>query len=329
MNRTTAHKLGITLVGALAFIVIPAYGDNFGSGANTFTLDFVNIGNPGNPDDAGGGEGVYSSPYGGVSYAYRISTFEISQDEITNATASGMTSVTAGAWTGSQPAANMTWYETAAFVNWLNTSTGHQPAYNLNGTATALTLWSSGDAWQLDGENLYRHKDAFYFLPSEDEWYKAAYHQNDGVTANYWDYPTGSNNIPDGLDFAGDTTFDAVFNQNGFEVAPHAVNNVGLASAYGTYGQGGNATEWTETAFFIPNDVASENRAFRGGIWTNIENDLRSSIRYQFDPSASANNIGFRVASVPEPSSALLLFGSGLVFLPRRRAIPSTAPAGN
>lgn len=41
-----------------------------------------------------------------------------------------------------------------------------------------------------------RHKDAYYFLPSEDEWNKAAYHQNDGVTANYWDYATGSNSIP-------------------------------------------------------------------------------------------------------------------------------------
>jgi len=46
------------------------------------------------------------------------------------------------------------------------------------------------------GENLYRHKDAYYFLPSENEWSKAAYHQNDGVTANYRDYATGNNTIP-------------------------------------------------------------------------------------------------------------------------------------
>lgn len=29
--------------------------------------------------------------------------------------------------------------------------------------------------------NLYRHKKAVYFLPSDDEWDKAAYHKNDGV----------------------------------------------------------------------------------------------------------------------------------------------------
>ncbi len=33
-------------------------------------------------------------------------------------------------------------------------------------------------------------------LPSEDEWYKAAYHYNDGVTGNYYDYPTSSDSVP-------------------------------------------------------------------------------------------------------------------------------------
>jgi len=89
----------------------------------------------------------------------------------------------------------MSWYEAAAFVNWLNTSTGRQKAHDLNPTNTSMTLWSSKDAWQTGGENLYRRKDAYYFLPSENEWYKAAYHKNDGVTANYWDYATGSNTV--------------------------------------------------------------------------------------------------------------------------------------
>ena len=32
--------------------------------------------------------------------------------------------------------------------------------------------------------------DAKYWIPTENEWYKAAYHKNDGVTGNYFDYPT-------------------------------------------------------------------------------------------------------------------------------------------
>jgi hypothetical protein len=208
--------------------------DTFGTTGNEFTLDFVNIGNPGNANDAGAGGGIYSSPYGGVPYTYRMGTYEISQDAITKATASGLANVTAGAWTGSQPAANMTWYETAAFVNFLNTSTGHQAAYQLDAGVTTLTLWSSAQAWQAGGENLYRHKDAYYFLPSEDEWYKAAFHQNDGVTANYWDYATGSNTVPTAVASgtgAGTAVYDAVTS------SPTAVDSNGGLSPYGTRGQ--------------------------------------------------------------------------------------------
>jgi hypothetical protein len=185
VKKPAAMNFGFTLAGVLALLVLPARADTFASGANTFTIDFVNIGNAANADDAGAGGGSFT-PHGGVGYNYRMGTYEISQDAITKATASGLLNVTAGAYTGVGPAGSMTWYEAAAFVNYLNTSTGHQAAYQINAGVTALTLWSSALAWQLDGENLYRHKDAFYFLPSEDEWYKAAYHKNDGVTANYW-----------------------------------------------------------------------------------------------------------------------------------------------
>jgi hypothetical protein len=303
-----------------AFTVTSAHADSFGSGLNQFTIDFVNIGNAGNTDDAGAGGGIYSSPYGGVSYGYRMGTYEISQDAITKATAGGLASVVAGAWGASQPAANMTWFEAAAFVNWLNDQrTPGLKAYNLTGV-TSLTPWASVDAWQAGGENLYRHKDAYYFLPSEDEWYKAAYHKNDGVTANYWDYATGSNSIPDGIDFSWDTAFDAVFNQGFNQGAPNAVTNVGLASAYGTFGQGGNVWEWQESALDGINDSSPEERLTRGGSWGVTENHLRSTRRLAMEPFDEFDIIGLRVASVvPEPTSALLLLGSGAMLLLRRR----------
>ncbi len=160
MNNTHCMNIGITLAGVLALIGVSAKADTFGSGANTFTINFVNIGNAGNADDAGAGGGVYSSPFGGVSYTFRMGVTEAAQDWITKATHLGLTNVTAGTWAGSQPA-NMTWYQAAAFVNWLNTSTGHQAAYNLTFSGGwSMTLWNSGQAWQGDGENLYRNKDA-------------------------------------------------------------------------------------------------------------------------------------------------------------------------
>ncbi len=174
-SSLTRLAAALAIVVALGWVAATAArADSFGIGANTFTIDFVDIGNAGNTDDIGLGGGVYSSPYGGVSYGYRMGAYEIPQDAITKATNLGLTNVVSGPWTGNQPATSITWYEAAAFVNFLNTSTGHQAAYQINAGVTALTLWSSGDAWQLDGENLYRHKDAYYFLPSEDEWYKAA-----------------------------------------------------------------------------------------------------------------------------------------------------------
>ena len=137
-----------------------AQADTFGTGGNEFTIDFVSIGSAGNAADTTG--------YGAVPYEYRASTYEITQNAIDKATASGMANVTAGAWAGSQPAANINWYEAAAFVNWLNTSTGKQAAYNLtfSNSQWSMALWSSEQAWTAGGTNLYRNKDAYYFLPS-------------------------------------------------------------------------------------------------------------------------------------------------------------------
>ena len=170
--------------------------------------------------------------------------------------------------------------------------------------------------------NLFRHKDAYYFLPSEDEWYKSAYHKKDGVTANYWDYAMGSNNVPDGIDFAGDTVFDAVFRDGANNPQPNGVTNVGIASPYGTFGQNGNVWEWDESAFDRLNNISSEDRAIRGGNWNNSGFNLRSSNRAGGNLVVSGSDVGFRIASVPtvpEPSSAFWGIGSGLVLLLRRR----------
>ena len=121
--NSRASQFGV--LGALAFgtslhgATIVSSVDTFGSGENAFTIGFVEVGNPGNADDAGAGGGIYSSPYGGVSYTYRIGMFEISEDAITKAIASGLEGVEAGFRTGNKPATFMMWYEAAAFVNWL------------------------------------------------------------------------------------------------------------------------------------------------------------------------------------------------------------------
>jgi hypothetical protein len=131
-----------------------AKADTFGTGANQFNIDFRTIGNPGNAADPSS-----SWPgYGSVGYTYRIGTYAISQNQIDAATASGLQNVAAGAWSGDRPAANMSWYESAAFVNWLNTSKGFQSAYNLtwSGSAWSMALWTASDPGY-DANNLYRN----------------------------------------------------------------------------------------------------------------------------------------------------------------------------
>ena len=291
---------------------LSAQADTFGSGANTFEMPFVNIGNAGNAAD--------TTTYGAVPYEYRASTHEISQNDITKATASGMANVTAGAWTGNQPAANISWYEAAAFVNFLNTNSGRTAAYDLtfsNGS-WSMALWSSEQAWTEGGTNLYRNKDAFYFLPSANEWYKAAYYNPAG--SNYFLYPTASSSVPTAV-ASGTSAGTAVYEQD-FAQGPAEVTLAGGLSPYGTMGQGGNVWEWNESAFNGTNSTSSENRAIRGAYWAESSRFLRSSARQSINPAGENSNIGFRVASVPEPSTyaLLLMAGAGWLLWKRRKA---------
>jgi formylglycine-generating enzyme required for sulfatase activity len=308
MKPSPAITIVAALFAAFTLNIQPAaQADTFGTSGNEFTIDFVNIGNAGNAADTTG--------YGAVPYEYRVGTYEITQDAIAKATASGMVNVAAGPWTGSQPAADISWYEAAAFVNWLNTSTGNGAAYNLTFSGSwSMTLWSSEQAWTAGGTNLYRNKDAFYFLPSENEWYKAAYYNPGG--SNYFLYPTGSDTAPTAV-ASGTNAGTAVY--DGVASVPAIVDSAGGLSPYGTMGQGGNVFEWNESAFDGSNSLSSEDRAVRGGYWNYAEDDLRSSARFSNDPSVEVDFFGFRVASVPEPSTAVLVLMAGGAWLLRKR----------
>ncbi|MCK4601065.1 MAG: SUMF1/EgtB/PvdO family nonheme iron enzyme, partial [Phycisphaerae bacterium] len=199
----------ILLLVTLGVLVSGAMADTFGSGDNEFTIDFVNI-----TGDASTANGTVMGPSGSSAvadpgftdpgYDYRMGKYEITADqwdkfialcgEPTGAKVNNLDPYDEHPTnTGSQPVNECSWYEMAQFVNYLNTSQSYQEAYKFTGTqgtsdytwsawdaadAAKDTMWleTSPDNWEsVEVDNLYRHKDAHYFLPTETEWVKAAY----------------------------------------------------------------------------------------------------------------------------------------------------------
>jgi len=301
--------IGLVGVGLLAVPVLKA--DTFGSGGNEFTMDFVDIGNAGNAADNTG--------YGAVGYNYRMGTYEVSESMIGSYNAlSGGPTITLDSRGANRPATSVSWNEAARFVNWLNTSSGYAAAYQFDtaGGNDNIALWEVGDAGY-NASNPFRNSNAHYFLPSEDEWYKAAYYDpnaNSGL-GGYWNYATGSDTAPTAV-ASGTASGTAVYNG---QAGPADITNAGGLSAYGTMAQNGNVWEWGENGFTAPNDSAGESRVIRGGNWLNLSNSLSSSLRSFFSPTNEGSSIGFRVAAVPEPSSLLLSALGLMAFVMRRK----------
>ena len=276
---------------------------NFGSGANAFSMEFVTIGNPNNAADTTG--------YGSVAYAYNLGKYEVSRGQIDKANAAGSLLITYGSASSTvdKPATGISWYEAARYVNWLNTSTGGTAAYKFSGST--FQLWSSTDAGY-NANNLFRNSLAKYWLPSSNEWYKGAYGSPNGT---WYNYPTGSDSAPREV-ASGTAANTAVYGQNG----PADIYSAGGLSPYGTMAQGGNVWEWNETAYDGTNNTAGENRELRGGAWNVISVGLDASNRSNYSPTLEVNQIGFRVASIPEPSTGLLvLLGLSGLLLKRRK----------
>ena len=233
-----------TLLHFLALLfVLPsaADADTFGSGANEFTIDFTTIGNAGNTADG---------TYGAVGYTYRIGTYEVSRGMIEKYNAiGGGPAITMADLSGYSsgnnpdiPATGILWTSAAHFVNWLNTSKGYSAAYYFSESGSFFP-WSESDSGY-NSSNPYRNDNAYYFLPSENEWYKAAYYDpslnND--QGGYWDYATGSDSAPTAV--ASGTNSDTAVYAQGFYSGPSSITNAGGLSPYGTMAQNGNAWEW-------------------------------------------------------------------------------------
>ena len=253
-------KLMSAVVLILVCLATPASAD--------VVFDWAEVGNPGNAADT---PATGSPSFGSVGNTYRISKHEVTNAQyahflnqvattdsfggvdtnlfnsnmnITRSGSSGNFTYAVNAGFDNNPVNFVSFVDAMRFTNWLE-----------NGQGTGGT--ESGVYSVSNGTTETRAAGATYFIPTEDEWYKAAYH-DPNAAGSYWDFPTQSNTVP---------TAEAPPGGANSANAANAVGNTtdvgaytGSTSFYGTFDQGGNVWEWNENLA-----GSSTARRIRGG----------------------------------------------------------------
>jgi len=187
----------------------------------------------------------------------------------------------------------VTWFDAARFSNWLQ---------NGQGTATtvgqAFALTETG-AYTLNGDTTSgtesRNANAKYFIPSENEWYKAAYYNPSSGT--YSTYATQSNIAPSNslVLVPNDANYAAAPSYN-YTDPTNLLTPVGYFSTspsyYGTFDQSGDVWNWNDAI------ISGSFRGLRGGYWLDNSSYLASSYRYDYSPTLEYTSLSVSVLQV-------------------------------
>ena len=330
-----AHPQAVVLGGLVSVLALAAsavQADVFNMPTGETSLQFVTVGDPGNAPDS-------SNPYGTfgpVPYVYQMGKYDVTVGQYVqflNSVAatdtyglynSSMTkvlptigiaqsgnpgsysySITAG-WTGISdaqaancPIFEVTWGDAARFCNWLQN--GQPSGSEGNGTTETGAYTLSGAVSNAALMTINRNPGAVYFIPSENEWYKAAYYKGGGTNAGYWTYATQSNATPTNILSATGTNnanfYGYIVGNTSYTYTDGTdfLTPVGALAAspgpYGTFDMAGDVWQWNEA-------ITLGSRVFRGGSWYDYSFDLPSSDRDYEAPSVVNYNLGFRVASI-------------------------------
>ncbi len=342
----------------LALLIIVLLGVS----ASAVEMVTLPIGNVNNPPDTRGATSDGTCCYGAVPYKYRIGLYEVTNDQYTeflNAVAAtdendlydpmmGMhhrggilQSGTSGNYTYSvkpkfsgKPANWIRVWDAMRFMNWLhngqptgpqNASTTEDGAYTLNG----VIRFSFTETDHPTNDGIVRNEGARWFLPNEDEWYKAAYYdprtEAEGGPPgdqHYWDYATQSTVVPIGANTDADghvinpgpnvANYNYSASWNAAIGSVSTVGSAGLASRsfFETFDQAGNVWEWTDSIVDRLRD--GENRMYRGvrgGCWDDVPAMLAAR-RRPFGGDGAGGCHGLRVATHFSPDD---LDGNGQV----------------
>lgn len=227
-----------------------------------------------------------------------------------------------------KPVNFVSWLDAARYTNWLFNGSPVGPPGPATTETGAFDLAVPDPATGAVPELVVG-----YSMPTEHEWYKAAYF--DPELDAYWIYPTRSDSepLPALADGVGDVSnpgpervnYASAADWNGLDGNVTSAGSAGALSPYGASDMAGNVWEWTAA------DAETGQRVVRGGSFL----DDRFSIEASADgrrelllrePAYEGADVGMRLAfiettEVPEPGSTLGL-GAGallLVQLARRR----------
>lgn len=294
------------------------------------TLHLLPVGDPGNAVDPRPGANL-----GAVSYTYYLDKYDVTNAqyaEFLNAKASeadpyalyhtfmggsangGIVrsastpfSYSLKAGMANKPVVFVSWYDALRFTNWLtngqrggDTENGSYLIANGGPDGGAITVPTAAQraAWS--------SQSAHYLLPSADEWYKAAYYKGGGTNAGYWKYPLSSNTPPQ----SGPpccTANGANIVANGIFAVPGPVHLTdvgayGTQSPYGMFDMAGNVFQYSDTFGRITPNLAEE----WGGSWITGADATDYIGSGGSTPANGYDDIGFRIAMVPEPGSLTL-----------------------
>jgi formylglycine-generating enzyme len=306
------------------------------------SIDLVHVGDPGNFWDTNN----LNSSQGDALYEYRIGTYEITIGqyvEFLNATArtdtyslynpamatdlqvagiarqgsdGGYTYsvIDNGGSSAVRPITYVSWFDAARFANWLQNG---RPI-GLQGPGTtetgAYTL-----AGMVEGIPPTLNPAARFSIPTNDQWYKAAFYDPDLDSGNggFWTYATRSDAQPGNQTGSLPNQANVVSGGVSLNQTTAVGGFPGSGSRYGTFDQLGNVEEWTSWAVSGTN---SSGRAIRGGSFRSSVDPGQTLVRDRIGRQAASyegRTVGFRLAAPfdPQPFAAATLFAAPIAEL--------------
>ena len=220
---------------------------------------------------------------------------------------------------GDFPVNFISWGDAARFCNWL---TNGQPATGVEDLSTTEngSYYLNGSTSDTALQAVNRACGAKYVIPTENEWFKAGFYDptlNSG-SGGYWQYLTKSNTSPSNV-LSSTGTNNGNYKPGSTYTDPTNYLTVvgafaGSPGPYGTYDMGGDVMQRNE---MIITGSGRNDRCYRGGSYVEPAGALGVGVNFSSSPSREYDDVGFRVAQVPEPASATLMVLGGLVLLRR------------